>query len=410
MFDCNAISFQRNDHRIHKPSLSSMSKFYTLLTLVAAFYIYGTYGVNAQKTSLPDYSETQKLISGANEVKGKETGALIILKDYVLTINEKNEKKLVLRVVGKIFSKEALLDYSTIPINYNSYYEDLTLNYARVFQKDGTVREVPKDAVQIKTTPESQGLQYTDYKYLSFALPGLETGAGFDYQVTVTDKVQQMEAQCFDSQWLGGMLISMSPPYTPRFDPVTTSRYTIFMPAGAKIQYHLYSSSIEPVKEKIGGQVKYQWVLNDIPSIKAEEAMPSLGNLNPNLIITSLEDWGQLDKWATEKILSKIEVTDELNSRARQLTDGLTNEDDKIKAIANFIQNNIRYIYADLDRGGFTPHRVNEILHSKYGDCKDKSILLVSMLKAVGIEAYPALINPFPYDETKDLPTLLYTH
>jgi tetratricopeptide (TPR) repeat protein len=379
-----------------------------LLAFIAIFYFHMTvYGQN-----IPGKADeiTLKLIKEADDDKGKETGALIILKDYKMTVNEKGQTKMIIRILGKIYSKDALADYSQIPLSYNSYYEEPDLNYARVIRSDGSTSTVPKDAIQIKTTPESQGLQYTDNKYLSFALSGLEIGAAFDYQITFTQKTSQIEGQWFDSHWFGGMLLNLSPPYIPRIDPVMTSRYTLLVPKGSKFQYHMYSSGQEPLKESTGIQDRYEWVLLNQPSLKIEESMPNISTLGPTLNLSSLYDWKQIDAWASRKLLSRIDITGAAGAKAKELVAGMDNDVDKIKAISNFIQTEIHYIYADLDRGGYTPHPVNEIFNSRYGDCKDKSILLVSMLKAVGIEAFPALINPYPYDQLTDIPAPWFSH
>ena len=43
--------------------------------------------------------------------------------------------------------------------------------------------------------------------------------------------------------------------------------------------------------------------------------------------------------------------------------------------------------------GRYQPHPAEDVLENEYGDCKDKHTLLATMLKAAGIEAWPALIN-----------------
>ncbi|MBK7711537.1 MAG: transglutaminase domain-containing protein [Bacteroidales bacterium] len=70
--------------------------------------------------------------------------------------------------------------------------------------------------------------------------------------------------------------------------------------------------------------------------------------------------------------------------------------DEKTKLLLDFVRNNIRYVAADIDRGGFTPHPLQEIINSRYGDCKDQVMLFISLLKCAGMEAFPVLVNPYP--------------
>jgi hypothetical protein len=67
---------------------------------------------------------------------------------------------------------------------------------------------------------------------------------------------------------------------------------------------------------------------------------------------------------------------------------------DKVKAIAAFVQQT-KYLSIDLNLtkgGGYTPRNAETTLATNWGDCKDKATLMRALLKAAGIEAYPAAI------------------
>ena len=58
-----------------------------------------------------------------------------------------------------------------------------------------------------------------------------------------------------------------------------------------------------------------------------------------------------------------------------------------------FVQNEIRYLGLESGIGAYKPFKPNKVFTQRYGDCKDKSWLLVNMLREMKIEAYPVLIN-----------------
>ena len=64
-----------------------------------------------------------------------------------------------------------------------------------------------------------------------------------------------------------------------------------------------------------------------------------------------------------------------------------------MRALAAFVQKDIRYVGIELGVGGVQPHEANEVLTHGYGDCKDKVTLLSSMLKEIGVESHYVLIN-----------------
>jgi tetratricopeptide (TPR) repeat protein len=57
------------------------------------------------------------------------------------------------------------------------------------------------------------------------------------------------------------------------------------------------------------------------------------------------------------------------------------------------VQDQVRYLYRGMDGGNYVPQTPAQTWTLRYGDCKAKTLLLVAMLRALGIEAEPALVN-----------------
>jgi tetratricopeptide (TPR) repeat protein len=53
----------------------------------------------------------------------------------------------------------------------------------------------------------------------------------------------------------------------------------------------------------------------------------------------------------------------------------------------------VRYTGVELGEGGLLPRKPSETLKRRFGDCKDKAVLLTAMLRASDIPAYVALLN-----------------
>jgi len=76
-----------------------------------------------------------------------------------------------------------------------------------------------------------------------------------------------------------------------------------------------------------------------------------------------------------------------------RLIAGKTSNADKETAILDYLDQNIRYTGIEFDEAAIIPHDPAVTLAQRYGDCKDKATLLVTMLRAAGIPAYVALLN-----------------
>ncbi|MCC7297798.1 MAG: transglutaminase domain-containing protein, partial [Bacteroidia bacterium] len=72
--------------------------------------------------------------------------------------------------------------------------------------------------------------------------------------------------------------------------------------------------------------------------------------------------------------------TVELKKFTQKLIAGKTTDQDKIKAIYYWVQDNIRYIAFEDGIAGFKPEECADVYNNRYGDCKGMANLLVNML------------------------------
>ncbi|MGP7796420.1 DUF3857 domain-containing transglutaminase family protein [Sphingomonas sp. CLY1604] len=65
----------------------------------------------------------------------------------------------------------------------------------------------------------------------------------------------------------------------------------------------------------------------------------------------------------------------------------------RAEAALALVQDQVRYLFVGLNDGGYVPAAADETWRRRYGDCKGKTVLLLSMLHALGIQAQPVLVN-----------------
>ena len=77
---------------------------------------------------------------------------------------------------------------------------------------------------------------------------------------------------------------------------------------------------------------------------------------------------------------------------AKELTKGKTSRADKVAALFNFVADQIRYVNY-VSGEAWLPNRPSHLLSRREGDCDDKAILLISLLRAAGIRAEEVLVQ-----------------
>ncbi len=140
----------------------------------------------------------------------------------------------------------------------------------------------------------------------------------------------------------------------------------------------------------------YQWEINDVPRMYDEANMPPYEMVLQRLFVSTTPDWQTISKWYWNLSQSHLDaITPDLKQKVFELTADKTSDMDKIHALFYYVSKNIRYmgLTPEKDRPGFEPHDVSITFDKKYGVCRDKAALLVSMLRNAGFNAFPVLIN-----------------
>ena len=109
--------------------------------------------------------------------------------------------------------------------------------------------------------------------------------------------------------------------------------------------------------------------------------------------MTTFRSWEEVGHWYGELARSQAVVTPQIQAKAAELTKGLTSDEDKMRAMYDFVSTHYHYVSLSFGIGRYQPHPAEDVLENEYGDCKDKHTLLAALLKAAGYDAWPALIN-----------------
>ena len=121
--------------------------------------------------------------------------------------------------------------------------------------------------------------------------------------------------------------------------------------------------------------------------------------------ITTFRNWEEVGRWYGELARSQLVVTPQIQAKAAELTKGLTSDEEKIRALYDFVSTHYHYVSLSFGIGRYQPHPAEDVFENEYGDCKDKHTLLATLLKATGYDAWPALMNASNMKIDPDLPS-----
>ena len=136
--------------------------------------------------------------------------------------------------------------------------------------------------------------------------------------------------------------------------------------------------------------VRMTW---DKPLILAEEPLiPQLSEITPVIVGSTFKTWDEFRKWYAEAVRGFTEPDDEVRRVAAELTKGKKTRDEKLRALFEFVADDIRYVNY-VSGEWWLPNRPQQLLARREGDCDDKAMLLITLLRAVGIEAQEVMVQ-----------------
>jgi hypothetical protein len=104
-------------------------------------------------------------------------------------------------------------------------------------------------------------------------------------------------------------------------------------------------------------------------------------------IITLFSETKQLYNWYKSLVDSMDEDPTILKSKVKQLVEDAQTDEEKIKNIYYWVQDNIKYIAFEDGIAGFKPDESQNVFKKRYGDCKGMANLTKEMLKIAGFDA-----------------------
>jgi hypothetical protein len=180
---------------------------------------------------------------------------------------------------------------------------------------------------------------------------------------------------------------------------------TIITQPDRKLLIRTSNNAPSPVVEQQGHTLVYHW---DNPPLKTWESgssTPSWYNNYPTVYITEYNNWGEVVDWGLNTFNNyNYPLPESLQHKITTWRQQAKNDKDVFANLATrFVQDDIRYLGLEIGLNTHQPHTPADVFTHRFGDCKDKALLLSTILQKEGIPAYVALISTTTRDQ---LPTV----
>jgi transglutaminase-like putative cysteine protease len=141
------------------------------------------------------------------------------------------------------------------------------------------------------------------------------------------------------------------------------------------------------------GRTVHSWTGQNIAQVNALLDAPPDECQYSYAQVTDFTSWKDVRNWAQSLFDPMTGVSTELSAQVQPLLAVCKSIDEKADVLLRFVQDDIRYLGLHFNESTHRPTPPLDVLSRRFGDCKDKSLLLTVLLRGIGLEADVALVS-----------------
>lgn len=360
-----------------------LHRFLALLLVISA-------GANAQEATpqlydfrpppdwvdvdVPDYA-------APHPANGVADGSLNLLYDRQVNVTAKGDEH-YRHYAAKALDALAVEQQSQIGITVDPTYQSLYIHWLRIVRGDEVIDQ--RELARVTALPEETERRnriYNGNYNIDVLLSDVRAGDTIEYAYTIVSREQLFP---------GHFAIRLTTAWS---SPVHRQRIRILSPVDRPLHYRLSDSEVTP-EARVRGTVR-EFVLErtEVAAVPADSDRPGWYETWPYLDASDLNSWSA----AADLLEPLFAPRPQRSTRVAEIAAGIresggTLEEQALRAL-QYVQEKIRYTSISIGRGSHEPSDPDTVLQRRFGDCKDKSLLLVTILDYLDIEAGTALVD-----------------
>lgn len=332
----------------------------------------------------PAFSMTpEALRQAADAVKpSKDTEATVLLNDERFTFDSAGRVTEVRHRIYRVETQEGVNGWSEISSLWAPWHQAKPEVKARVITTDGEVHTLDAKTLEDLPVHENSTDVYSDERRYGGPLPAIAPGAIIEEEITVSDTTPFFAAGTTTERSFAWYV------------PVNKTRIVLSYPGSSAVHYKLRLLPEISVDKSIANGVETVTLeQGPLPAYREDLAyVPPDVVLYPAVEFTTGTTWQRVAAEYARLADGKLRLADVHSLMAKINTKDGTREQ-VIRRIVAALHSNVRYTGVEFGESNLIPQFPSETLKRKYGDCKDKAALLVTMLRSARIAANLALLD-----------------
>jgi TPR repeat protein/transglutaminase-like putative cysteine protease len=317
---------------------------------------------------IPATERTDPVVTRLSDVQAKAGANPAVLVNHALQVND----------------PAALSEIGQYALSYFPSYQKVQLHRVAIIRAGQVMDRTA--AVNVRLLEREQGVEAGVY------------GGEKSVQLLLDD------VRAGDTLWITYSIDGQNPVFGKRWasifswdrpSPVELRRLTVLHPTSQRIYWRqlgdIKAGAIEPTIDRVGDMERMRFEGRSLEAVQFEPSIPPDFMPVRRLQMSEYPDWQVVAGWA-DGLFPRAPASPAL----KQLAARFAMEGSRLaqaSAALHWVQDEIRYFSVSIGENSHRPQAPDTVLARRYGDCKDKTYLLVSLLGQLGISAQPVLVT-----------------
>lgn len=377
-----------------------------LLAVIAAVMLFGPFSPVFERevsagTGVPapfgnENDDTiRTLIKAAGEAADYPGAAIVRVFDRTdVDVEESGLSHTRHYTVTKILTDAGCLDQAALRFDYDPTSNFVDIRSVRIFRASGEVEDI--DVSSFADAFQPAHMLYWGMRMKVVALPRLEKGDA----VEVKTYMKGFLIAYLDRSGPDGDERYIPPMRGHFYDmilfeetvPIKEKTYTVHTIRNRPLQYDIFNGQCACSTTFDEEKYHYTWKKTDIPAVHPEPRAPDSWDYVTKVVMATVGCWEEKSRWFEKVNRNQFDSNEAIQAKVEEVVKGCRNDDEKATALLRWVANNIRYSGLTMGEGeGYTLHPGWMIFEERAGVCKDIAGMLVTMMRAAGIETYAAM-------------------
>ena len=317
-----------------------------------------------------------KTIEIPNEKPSEENGsAQYLLVDFQNNLIEKTNYT---HFAIQVLNAEGVQENSDLTINFDPTFQRLKLHTVRIIRDGKTFSKLNQNKIKV--------IQLESRKEASIYDGSLSAIIHLD-DVRVNDIIEYAYTRkgwnpLNKENYAGSFYQQYSSDVSHIYNRIITKDKN-------DLEFKYINNSDKPNVIEKKEHVEFIWNIQDPEHVNYDNHTPSWYNIQKRVLFSTFDTWAEVANWAEPLyVYNDNKMSDMMSQFQMDLP-----KKELISDIIDFVQDDIRYLGLEAGISAYKPSPPSEVFQRKFGDCKDKSLLMVALLRSIDVEAWPILVN-----------------